>query len=306
MPQSPQSSTVWEGAEILRTPSDPRPLNALSFDLEDWYQVLYFDEVLPPSQWSAQPSRLASVTARLLDILDEYRTRATFFVLAWNAERMPHLVEAIQRRGHEIGSHGFWHRLVHRQTPKTFAEDLKRSLDVLRSITAQQVTGYRAPSFSITHESTWALRILIEHGLEYDSSILPARRSYGGISDAPRSPWILRYSDGRSLAELPPSTFRVFRRNVPFSGGGYFRLCPYRLVRWGLQRLNRAGVPGIAYLHPWELDPGQPVLPIRWSHGFQHYVNLKQTERKLRHLLEDFRFVPMNELASAVVHSLSR
>src|SRR5262249_37545365 len=141
-----RSSTVWEGAEILRTPPNPRPLNVLSFDLEDWYQVLYFDDVLPPSQWSAQPSRLPSVTARLLNILDEHRTRATFFVLAWNAERMPHLVEAIQQRGHEIGSHGFWHRLVHRQTPKTFAEDLKRSLDILRSITAQQVKGYRAPS----------------------------------------------------------------------------------------------------------------------------------------------------------------
>jgi polysaccharide deacetylase family protein (PEP-CTERM system associated) len=288
-------------ASRLFAASEPvQPLNALSFDLEDWYQVLYFDGHIPRAEWHAQQSRLKATTARLLDILEEYRTRATFFVLAWNAERMPHLVEAIHRRGHEIASHGFAHHLVYRQTPAAFTEDLERSLRLLRTISGQPVTGYRAPSFSITRESAWAVPILMDHGVEYDSSVLPAQRAYCGVPDAPRGPWIIRSEPGRTLTELPPSTLQILRHNVPFCGGGYFRFLPYRIVQWGLRRINRAGLPGVVYLHPWELDPDHPVLPIRWSHRFQHYVNLHSTEAKLRQLLRDFQFVPMNELLTAV------
>jgi len=275
-------------------------LNALSFDLEDWYQVLYFEERISRADWTSQESRLQAATARLLDILDEYLARATFFVLAWNAERAPRLIEEIHARGHEIASHGFAHHLVYRQTPAEFAADVSRSVRVLREITGQPVKGYRAPSFSITREARWAFPILLDHGIEYDSSVLPARRAYCGIPDAPRGPWIAWQRDGRFLTELPPSTLRVLTRNVPFSGGGYFRVWPYRAVRWGLRRVNRAGLPGVVYLHPWELDPGHPVLPVRWSHRFQHYVNLARTEAKLRRLLGDFRFVPMAEVAAGI------
>lgn len=276
-------------------------LNALSFDLEDWYQVLYFEERISRAEWSLQESRIQATTARLLDILDEHKTRATFFVLAWNAERFPQLVEEICRRGHEVASHGYAHELIYRQTPEQFADDLSRSLRILRRIAGHQsVVGYRAPSFSITQKSAWAFPILMDHGVEYDSSVLPARRPYCGIPGAPRGPWVVDRGAGRLLIELPPSTLRVAARNLPFSGGGYFRLLPYGAVRWALRRINRAGVPGVVYIHPWELDPGHPVVPVRRSHRFQHYVNLKRTDVKLRRLLTDFRFVPMGELYAAV------
>ncbi|MCI0428607.1 MAG: DUF3473 domain-containing protein [Nitrospiraceae bacterium] len=280
-------------------------LNALSFDLEDWYQVLYFEERIPRAEWSQQESRIQATTARLLDILDEHKTRATFFVLAWNAERFPKLIEEICRRGHEVASHGYAHELIYRQTPEQFADDLGRSLRILRSIAGHQsVVGYRAPSFSITQKSAWAFPILMDHGVEYDSSVLPARRPYCGIPGAPREPWVVDREEGRLLIELPPSTLRVAGRNLPFGGGGYFRLLPYRAVRWALRRINRAGVPGVVYIHPWELDPGHPVVPVRRSHRFQHYLNLKRTEAKLRRLVTDFRFMPMGELYAAVRGSL--
>jgi polysaccharide deacetylase family protein (PEP-CTERM system associated) len=282
------------------SPVRPGPLNALSFDLEEWYQVLYFESHIRREVWPEQESRLLAATTRLLEILDEYGTHATFFVLAWNAERLPKLIERIHGRGHEIASHGYFHRLVYTQSRVDFAEDLDRSLSVLQSITGRPVLGYRAPSFSITRESMWALSFLMDRGIEYDSSILPAHRPYCGIPGAPTEPWVLRTGDGRTLTELPPSTLRVLGRNVPFAGGGYLRLCPYQILSWGLRRLNHLGVPGVVYLHPWELDPGHPRLPVRRDHRFQHYVNLKRTERKLQRLLTNFRFVRMDELAAAV------
>jgi polysaccharide deacetylase family protein (PEP-CTERM system associated) len=213
--------------------------------LEDWYQVLYFEGHVSRDEWYKQENRLEASTDKLLDLLDEHQTRATFFVLAWNAERTPRLVEKIYNRGHEIASHGFAHELIYRQGPDGFAQDLGRSLRVLRQITGQPVKGYRAPSFSITRESTWAFSILMDYGIEYDSSVLPARRPYCGIPDAPRGPWRLFRNDGRSLIELPPSTVSILNRNLPFSGGGYFRLLPYRLVHWGISRSNRVGLPAL-------------------------------------------------------------
>ena len=277
--------------------SDQRgPLNALSFDLEDWYQVLYFDDHFPRDQWSQQESRLEAVTVRLLEILDRHQAKATFFVLGWNAERLPLLIKLIARAGHEIGSHGYGHHLAYRQGPAAFGEDLRRSIAVLEDLTGDPVKGFRAPSFSITKASAWALSLLLEHGIEYDSSVLPARRPYCGIPGAPVTPWRFAGPSSLSLVELPPSSLRMLGRNLPFGGGGYFRLLPYELVSWALRRLNRADIPGIIYLHPWELDPAQPVVPIRRDHRFQHYVNLAGTEAKLERLLSDFSFVPYAEL----------
>jgi polysaccharide deacetylase family protein (PEP-CTERM system associated) len=276
--------------------NSPELRNGLSFDLEDWYQVLYFDACFPRDRWAECESRLEPVTRRLLGILDEYGAKATFFVLGWNAERMPHLVETIQRHGHEIGSHGFGHHLIYRQGREAFASDLFRSLRVLRDITGMPIKGFRAPSFSITRESTWALAVLMEHGIVYDSSVLPARRPYCGIPGAPTRPWRFASSDGRTLIEAPPSTLSLLGWRMPFGGGGYFRLLPYQLVRLGLRRANRAAVPALVYLHPWELDPLQPRVSVPWQHRFQHYVNLTRTEAKLRRLLSDFTFVPYSRV----------
>ncbi len=278
-------------------------MNGLSFDLEDWYQVLYFEDHISRDAWAQQESRVAASTARLLEILARHDTRATFFVLAWNAERMPEIVESIVRHGHEVASHGYAHHLIHRQSPRAFADDIAASVEVLRAISGQPVRGYRAPSFSLTQETAWAIPILLDHGIEYDSSILPVRRPYGGVAEAPRAPWRLSDGNGRTLWELPPATMRVLGRSVPFGGGGYFRLLPYPIVRWALRRLNRAGAPGFVYLHPWELDPGQPVLPVRRSHRFQHYVNLHRTAAKLDQLLADFAFVPFGELLETLPDS---
>lgn len=289
-----RSRSAWRTLAISTESTELR--NGLSFDLEDWYQVLYFDAHFPRTQWAECESRLEPVTRRLLGILDEYGAKATFFVLGWNAERMPHLIEAIQRRGHEIASHGFSHHLIYRQGREAFASDLGRSLRVLKEITGLPVKGFRAPSFSITRESTWALPILLEHGIAYDSSVLPARRPYCGIPGAPTRPWRFADSDGRTLVEAPPSTMSLLGWKLPFGGGGYFRLLPYPLVRLGLRRANRAGIPGFVYLHPWELDPSQPRVAIRLRHRFQHYVNLNRTEPKLRRLLSDFRFVPYSRM----------
>ncbi len=297
------SLTALPGIQALPLPPQAGVRNALSFDLEEWYQVLYFEGAIGRSEWPAQESRLESVTLRLLRILEEHHTRATFFVLGVNAERFPRLVETLHGHGHEIASHGYAHHLVYRQAPEAFAADIERSLRVLRAITGQPVTGYRAPSFSITADSAWAIPILLDRGIEYDSSILPARRPYCGVPAAPSGPWIMTWRDGRRLLELPPSTLRVLGRNVPFAGGGYLRLLPYSLVRWGLRRLNRHGIPGIVYLHPWELDPDHPVVPVKAAQRFQHYVNLRRTEMKLRHLLRDFHFVPMSEALAPALAS---
>jgi polysaccharide deacetylase family protein (PEP-CTERM system associated) len=292
------SRNAWR---TLATSTESTELcNGLSFDLEDWYQVLYFDAHFPRSQWPECESRLEPVTRRLLEILDEYEAKATFFVLGWNAERMPHLVEAIQRHGHEIGSHGFGHHLIYRQGREAFTDDLGRSLRVLQNITGLPIKGFRAPSFSITRESTWALSVLLEHGIVYDSSVLPARRPYCGIPGAPTRPWRFASCDGRTLVEAPPSTLSLLGWKLPFGGGGYFRLLPYPLVRLGLRRANRAGIPAVIYLHPWELDPAQPRVPVRWRHRFQHYVNLDRTEAKLKRLLGDFKFVPFSHMIESL------
>jgi len=289
-----RSRNVWRTLAISTESTELR--NGLSFDLEDWYQVLYFDAHFSRDQWAECESRLEPVTRRLLRILDEYGAKATFFVLGWNAERMPRLIEAIHRRGHEIGSHGFDHHLIYRQGREAFASDLGRSLRVLQDITGLPVKGFRAPSFSITRESTWAFSVLLEHGIVYDSSVLPARRPYCGIPGTPSRPWRFASPDGRTLIEAPPSTLSLLGWSLPFGGGGYFRLLPYPLVRLGLRRANRAGIPAVVYLHPWELDPSQPRVPVRWLHRFQHYVNLDRTEAKLRRLLSDFKFVPYSHM----------
>src|SRR5262245_2974175 len=272
-------------------------LNAFSVDVEDWYQVSDFEDVVAPSAWGTYESRVVANTERILGLLDEHGVKGTFFILAWNAERHPDLVRRIARAGHEIASHGHRHRLIFDQTPAEFAEDLRRSKDILEDLTGEPVLGYRAPSFSLTTRSIWALDVLLEAGLRYDSSIFPVSDRLYGIPDARRFPFVIRRAGERELVEFPMSTARVLGRNWPLGGGAYLRVLPYPYLRWGMRRVNAEGQPALVYLHPWEVDPGQPRIKSRGKRGVSvHYVNLAGTEPRLRRLLREFEFAPMRQV----------
>jgi polysaccharide deacetylase family protein (PEP-CTERM system associated) len=273
-------------------------LNALSIDVEEHFQVHAFETVVDRSEWDRYPSRVAENTRRILYLLAEHNVRATFFVLGWVADRHPELVAEIAAAGHEVGTHGYWHELIYRQTPAEFAADLSSSLKAIdRAVRGVQPVGYRAPAFSITRRSLWALDILYEHGMRYDSSIFPltAHDRYG-ISDADRFASRVR----PDLWEFPVSTMRLGGHNWPVAGGGYFRFFPLWVTRQAIRHLNAEGQPAVVYLHPWEFDPEQPRV-----HGapllsqFRHYVNLHRTESRLRSLLQEFDFAPMREVFNA-------
>jgi polysaccharide deacetylase family protein (PEP-CTERM system associated) len=272
-------------------------INALSIDVEDWFQVSDFEEKVKRPDWAQYEGRVVQNTARLLALLRHYQVRATFFILTWNVERFPELVQQIDQDGHEIATHGYHHHLIYEQTPDEFRADVVRSLHILQGLTGKKVLGYRAPSFSITRQSLWALDILLDLGLAYDSSIFPIRDPLYGISHSDRFPYVIRDKDGRQLIEFPMSTVQFRRWNLPLGGGAYLRLLPYQFFRWGINQLNRQGRPAIVYLHPWEIDPGQPRLRVRGKRGYSsHYLGLQAMEGKLRSLLEDFRFTPIREV----------
>ena len=221
----------------------------------------------------------------------------TFFVLTWNAERHPDIVRRIVAAGHEIASHGYAHRLIYEQTPETFRDDITRAKATLEDITGTAVLGYRAPSASVTPRSLWALDVLLDVGLRYDSSIFPIRDTLYGLPDADRFPHVIRRRDGRELLEFPLATTRLFGRNVPLAGGGWLRVFPYRYTRWAMRRVNREGHPAVAFVHPWELDPEQPRMRTAGRRGFStHYVGLRGTYGKLRRLFRDFRFAPLRDV----------
>jgi polysaccharide deacetylase family protein (PEP-CTERM system associated) len=283
--------------------SGPRTdvVNAMTIDVEDYFHVSVFDGVVPRAQWEHLETRVCANTERLLALFEEHRVQATFFVLGWVAERLPHLVPRIAAGGHEIASHGYAHRLVYDQTPKTFRDDVRRSKHLLEDQGGAPVRGYRAPSYSVTPRSLWALDVLIEEGYSYDSSIFPIRHDRYGIPLSPRHPFVLE-RNGRTLVEAPASTTRVGPMNLPIGGGGYFRILPYAWTRWGIERVNRReGRPTIFYLHPWEIDPDQPTLRTSALGRFRHYRNLHDTEQRLRRLLRDFRFGPMLSVMGGLV-----
>ena len=277
----------------------PAVVNAMTVDVEDYFQVSAFDRVVRREDWPAQESRVEANTERLLGILAEHGVRATCFVLGWVAERWPRLIRSIASAGHEVASHGYWHRLVYNQTPDEFRDDVRRARAVIEDAAGARVRGYRAPSFSITARSLWALDVLAEEGYAYDASIFPIRHDRYGIAGAPRHMFRVRCAAG-DIIEAPGSTVRLAGMQLPVAGGGYFRQFPYSWTRWGIDRLNRVeGQPAVFYLHPWELDPGQPRLPVDAVGRFRHYRNLKQTEPRLRSLLREFRFAPLVEVLPA-------
>ena len=265
-------------------------VNMMTIDVEDHFHASVFDEAVPRHRWDHLESRVCANADRLLSILDRANVRATFFVLGWVAERFPALVRRIASCGHEIASHGYSHKLIYEDTPDAFRADLRRAKHVIEAAAGTRVVGYRAPSYSVTARSLWALDILIEEGYEYDASIFPIHHDRYGIASSPRHVYRVWRRQG-SLWEIPGSTVRLAGLNLPVAGGGYFRLLPYAWTKWGIDRVNRReGQPVVFYLHPWEIDPQQPRIPLSRLRRLRHYSNLNRTEARLERLLVDFRF----------------
>jgi polysaccharide deacetylase family protein (PEP-CTERM system associated) len=269
-------------------------LNALTIDVEDYYQVSAFEGCVARSEWDSFESRVVGNTWRLLDLLADAGVRGTFFVLGYVARRHPDLVRAIHFAGHEIGCHSYWHRLIYDQTPEAFRSDLRQARDVLQGIIGEPVTAYRAPSFSITRRSLWAVDILIEEGFNLDSSIFPTHHDRYGLVGAPLGPHRLLCPSG-TIGEFPMPVYRRLGYPLPVGGGGYFRLYPYAFTRHGLRSINAEGRSFVVYLHPWEVDPEQPRLAPGRLRAFRHYVNLHRTEKRLGRLLREFAFGTISE-----------
>jgi polysaccharide deacetylase family protein (PEP-CTERM system associated) len=275
----------------------PQIQNALTFDVEEYFHAEVFAGAIARAQWSTLESRVARATERLLALLAETGTRATFFVLGWVAERHPELVRAIATQGHEVACHGYAHEMITRQSRAEFTEDIHRAKATIEDAAGVSVTGYRAPTFSVVRETLWSLEVLVQSGFQYDSSIFPIVHDRYGISDAQRFPHRLDAGQGMEITEFPLSTVTRFGARFPVAGGGYFRLFPYAVTRWALRQLNaREGQPAMVYLHPWELDLGQPRLGVGRVAQFRHSVNTGTTVSKLRRLLRDFRFAPVRDV----------
>lgn len=273
-------------------------LNALTIDVEEYFHPNAMDGTVSPESWGTLPHRVEGNTRRLLDLLAEHGVRATFFVLGWVAERWPHLVDEIARHGHEIGCHGYAHRLVYDLGPQRFREDVARAKALLEQRLGKAIAGFRAASYSVIASTPWALDVLIEAGFRYDSSIFPIRHDIYGIPGFSRFPVRLRRPAGE-IVEVPASTVRWLGRNWPVAGGGYFRLLPYQVTSRALRRINRQdGAAALVYLHPWELDVDQPQLPAGLFTRWRQYTNLHRTEPRVRRLLREFRFAPICEAIS--------
>lgn len=271
--------------------------NALTVDVEDYFHVTAFAETIPQDRWDSYPARVDRNTKRLLELFANEGVHATFFVLGWVAQRFPRLVQDISRAGHRIGCHGYAHQVIYKGSDVDFSRDVCRAKTVLEDLCGVAVKSYRAPSYSITTRSLWALDILGEQGFEYDSSIFPIVHDNYGIASAPRFPhWeILR--SGYRIKEFPPSTIRLFGINFPVGGGGYLRLAPFNVTAWAIGRINQIErQPAMVYLHPWEIDPEQPRIAASWLSRLRHYQNLASTESKLTSLLRKFSFAPMEEV----------
>ncbi len=313
-------------------------VNALTIDLEDYFQVHAFSNLIRYEDWGGFESRVEGNTLRILDLIhgsaqhpqsaNGNPIKATFFCLGWIAKRYPNLIREIYTQGHEIACHGYAHQLIYRQSRSEFRKDIRMAKNLLEDIIGSEVIGYRAPSYSITEKSLWALEILAEEGFKYDSSIFPIRHDFYGIPNAPRFPFLVSLTgDGKTefkplsgnsipkpitdpmqsashnpqiILEFPLSTVRLANLNLPLSGGGYFRLFPYLIFKSGLRRINeREGRPFIFYLHPWELDCKQPrIREAGLRSRLRHYINLDKTESRFIKLLKEFTFVPLRGLLS--------
>lgn len=275
-------------------------LNAFTVDVEDYFQVSAFEKNIERDDWEDYPHHVVDNTHRLLDLMAEKEVLGTFFVLGWVADKYPALVRRIADAGHEIASHSYWHRLVYELTPDEFRADLRRSKQVLEDASGQSVSAYRAPSFSITQKSIWALDVLCEEGFTVDSSIFPIVHDRYGMPNAEVGIHRLETKSG-SLIEFPPSVSKMVGFNLPISGGGYFRVYPYPFAAHCLRRVNTAANrPFMFYIHPWEIDPDQMRMPFaKGMTKFRHYCNLATTHGKLSKLLSEFRFGRMSDVLAS-------
>ena len=275
----------------------PTPIrNALTIDVEDYFQVSAFASHIARDSWDHMPCRVERNVDAILEILDERRAHATFFTLGWMAERYRDMVRSIVAQGHELASHGYAHQRATDQSPQEFYQDITRAKSLLEDVGGVAVQGYRAPSFSIGRTNLWAQSTLKKAGYRYSSSVYPIRHDHYGMPDAPRFAFYPDGADG--LLELPVTTVSLFNRNLPAGGGGYFRLLPYSVSRWCLRRVNTVDrQPCIFYFHPWEIDPGQPRQKnISIKTRFRHYVNLSSMERRIRALCKDFHWDRIDRL----------
>ena len=282
--------------------SDPRPIqNAMTVDVEDYFQVSAFEAVVDRDDWGAFELRVERSTRRLLALFAAHDVKATFFTLGWVAERCPELVRDIHLAGHELASHGYAHRLVHSLDAEAFRDDLARAREALETAAPGAVIdGFRAPSFSITPDTLWAYDVMREEGYRYSSSVFPVRHDRYGMPRFPRGPVRLTDYAGRSIWEVPMTTWRVLGRNVPIAGGGWMRVLPPAVMRRGIRAANAEGTAAIIYLHPWEIDPGQPRMATATRGSrLRHYVNLDKTHDRLRSLLETFPFGTMRDVLDA-------
>lgn len=281
--------------------NSPSPLNALSIDVEEYFQVSAFESTISRADWERWPSRVEYATGRLLDLFGEQRVRATFFTLGWVAERHPALIRRMVDEGHEVGCHGYQHIRATTQTREEFRADITRSKALLEDASGHEVRGYRAASFSIDRSNLWAFDEMAAAGFAYSSSVYPVRHDLYGIPNAPRVPF--RPVRELPLVEIPVSTARVAGQNLPAGGGGYFRLLPYFLSRMLVRRVNHdAGRAANMYFHPWEFDPDQPRpsgLPAKSR--FRHYLNQRRSLDRLRRLLSDFRWGPFRDVYATAI-----
>lgn len=269
-------------------------LNAMTVDVEDFFHVSAFDSIISPEQWQEYQPRVDGNTRRLLDIFAEKGIKSTFFVLGWVAERYPELIKEIHKQGHEVASHGYAHRRATEQTREVFQQDVKRSKDHLEDLLGEKLTGYRAPSFSISYDNEWAFEVLAELGFKYSSSTYPVKHDLYGTPDWPR----FAYKRPEGIVEIPIPTLKLMGKQIPIGGGGYFRLYPYKVTQKLVSKyLHDEKQPYSFYFHPWEIDAEQPRLRnAPWKSRFRHYVNLHRTEGKLIRLLDDFSWSTMRDV----------
>lgn len=269
----------------------------LTVDVEDYFQVEAFAHSISRDRWNQFPSRVVENTRRILDLFEQFQARATFFFVGWVAERFPSLVREVHSRGHEVACHSYWHRPVYSLTPEEFRQDTRAACKVIEQATGTKILGYRAPTWSITAQSLWALDILAEEGFRYDSSIYPIHHDLYGVPAAQRFPYTHTCSNGLGLREFPPATVRIAGTNFPAAGGGYLRIFPFSYTRWVFDHLEKKyRQPVVVYFHPWEIDPGQPRFRDKWRSQFRHYTNLSRMEGKVKGLLERHSFQSFRDL----------
>src|SRR4029077_9179549 len=281
--------------------AEPSPLtHILSVDVEDYFQVEAFAGQVARESWDSWPSRVVNNTQRVLDLFDAHQAKATFFFVGWVAARFPHLVREVQSRGHELACHSYWHRTVYSLSPDEFRQDTRQAKQAIEDAVGVTVSGYRAPSWSITKACLWALDILAEEGFTYDSSIYPIHHDLYGVPGAKRFPYIHACGNGLEITELPPATLRFLATNFPVAGGGYLRIFPSAFTELAFRKFeNTYRERVVVYLHPWELDPEQPRICGPLKSRFRHYTNLRRMRARVSAILQRHRFAPFREVLSA-------